>query len=199
MRNKSSLLVACSLAAIGFAQAQFTIPTFDVELKAGACELVPKEQGAFSEYRGILASAGINFHLGQRIALGGFYSRSMSTKANGSYDNAFGDNVTYPAAHQTYGISVRLSTGRKPRFRPYVQASIARHEMYVDFDSYRIANSTLAIGGALGLMTRLSSKLYLILPELTLRKRMEGFYYETSRELLFEYKAGICYNFSKRK
>ncbi|MDL5048560.1 hypothetical protein QQ054_21330 [Oscillatoria amoena NRMC-F 0135] len=198
-----ALLTFCMAALLSSGTvAQLKVPPFEIDLKGGVFytsflnDLVGEMEYV---YAAPIWSAGINFHISQRIALGGYYSGSIG--GNVTLRNDYnGNNIgSFPSAHQVYGVQLRFSAGRNSKVRPYILATIANYEMFIDHESYRIANSSLVYGGALGLMLRLNNALYLTLPEIAVRMRTEGFYFEDSMEPMAEIKVGISYNFSKRK
>ena len=73
-------------------------------------------------------------------------------------------------------------------------------------DTYRVASSTTFFGWSAGLMIRAGSRLYIVLPQINLRFRSEGFFFEEPYGYLFsdysplaEVCAGLSYNIGKKK
>jgi len=187
--------------------AQFRLPAMDIQVKTGVAsldELRDRNNNVYN-YSAPVVHGEINFNISQYFAAGAFISKGLSGKTE-----LFSDNNTatlfYNSSHQSYGVKLRISTGRQPRFRPFTEISYGKFEMYIEKDFYRMATSSTFFGGSIGLMIRLSSRLYLVLPQVSVRPRSDPFYFETSGDFLLsdypsliEITGGLSYNFGKKK
>ena len=148
------------------------------------------------QYENLWAQGELNVQLGQRVALGVFYNKSFF----GSYVSHDGNQDGQDAEHLMYGVLLRLSSGRSVRVRPYLQLKYFKYQMVVHNLGYDVATSASGATTGIGLMIRLSNKLYLNIPDLEF-----GSLFNTGdvlfRENTFMLKAGagITYNFSRRK
>ncbi len=186
--------------------AQFQLPSMDVQLKSGVAfldDMTDSYDNRYS-YQAPLLSGEINFNLSQYFAAGVFYSKGLSGQIE--FNGGPTGSSSYNAGHQTYGLKLRVSTGRQPRFRPFAELNYGKLEMYMEKDLYRISSSSTFFGFSLGLMIRLSDKLYLVLPQFTFRARSDQFFFEEPNNFLFgqypglvEFTGGLSYNFSKKK
>lgn len=183
--------------------AQLHIPAMDVQVKAGItyCPLEKDDNFNNYDYLAPTWSAELNWNINQYFSIGGLWSRSFPgenvTLTIDDYSQ--GKSTNLESMHQFYGLKVRASTGRQPRFRPFVEVSAGKYEMYIDYESYKIATEGNFFGVSIGLMIRLNNTLYLILPQLTLRKRSDPFFFEGANPPFTEATAGLCYNFGKKK
>ncbi|MCI0752046.1 MAG: hypothetical protein L0Y35_09430, partial [Flammeovirgaceae bacterium] len=156
------------------------------------------------EYYSPTVTGEINFHIGQRLALGAFWTKSfegkMQLEMDGQNNFDFGD---YEANHQMYGVNLRLSASRKVGFRPYLLLSYYKFEMYMDMDSYRLANRSNGIGINLGAMIKLNDKFYLNAPDIGIKTYSDAFFFAERKNVLeaplIEFRVGLTYNFTKRK
>ena len=201
-------ITICLLAIAHQGQSQFRLPAFDLSIKGGI-SFIPSLMEEISsdiqiryQYNAPVVSGELNFHLGQRVAIGGFWTRGNG-EVNVELENPLTDLGNYTAGHQMYGASLRLSAPRTRRFRLYNQLSYFKSEMYFDYGSYRAANNTSGLGFTFGAMIKLSDKLSLNFPDVSLRKTFGDFYFMKDNGFmdgaLLELRGGLTYNFSRRK
>jgi hypothetical protein len=207
MSNKNIILSVFLLSLSYFPLlAQFRLPAMDVQIKSGVAILDDMRDRNYNlySYTGPVIHGEINFNISQYFAAGAFISKGLSGQTEFISDNSV--NNSFNSSHQSYGVKLRISTGRQPRFRPFAELSYGKFEMYMEKDFYRIASSSSFLGGSLGLMIRLNSKLYIVLPQLSFRPRSDPFYFEIPGDFLlsdypslFEITGGLSYNFGKKK
>lgn len=207
MRIRRIVLVLFSITCLayqGFAQ----LPSMDIQVKFGITSIADMRDRDNNIYN-YLAPAlvgELNYHISQYFAVGAFYSKSFSAQTEFVPDVSDTDAMSYNSAHQSYGLKMRVSTGRQPRFRPFVELTYGKFEMYIEKDFYRVANSTNYFGGSIGLMIRLNSKFYLVLPQVSIQGRTDPFFFEIPSDIalgsyppIIEIRGGISYNFGKKK
>ncbi len=189
--------------------AQFHLPSMDIQMKSGAAiltDMIDKYNNLYS-YTAPLIYAELNWNISQHFAAGAFLTAGVYSKSNFAFTGEYGSsNTSYGSSHLAYGIKLRASSGRQPRFRPFAEFSYGKLEMDLEKNVYRISNSTNFFGISFGLMIRLGSKLYLVLPQTTLRIRKNGFFFEHPGDYLFssyplfiELTGGLSYNIGKKK
>ena len=156
-------------------------------------------------YSAPMLSGEINWNITQHISLGAFASSGVYSTSNYKVKYSHGE-ASYGGTHSLYGIKLRLSTGRAPRFRPFAEINYGKMQMVMEKDIYRLANSTTFFGLSMGLMIRAGSRLYIVVPQINLRFRSNGFFFEAPNDYLFsdyspfvEYCAGLSYNIGKKK
>jgi hypothetical protein len=99
-----------------------------------------------------------------------------------------------------YGANLRVSAGRAPKLRPYLQLKYFWLETVVQYPGYRIATDRKGYGGGVGLMLRVSNKLYINLIEAEVNMVTDaGSLLFSGGEVFPQFRAGLTYNFSKRK
>ena len=98
-----------------------------------------------------------------------------------------------------YGPTVRISSGRIKNWRPYLNLSFLAVEYVEDKGGYRQAHKTNAGGVGIGIMRRLSNKLYWNVLELSGNILSEKIFWLTESNLIVEAKTGFTYNFGKLK
>lgn len=201
MKNKRLILFALFTLVCTHVAGQFHIPAMDVQTKMGVAFIsdVKDKGNNLYTYSAPFVSGEINIAFTQHIAAGIFYSKGFSSQTKVEAD--FGGTTSYTSSHQLYGLKVRLSTGRQPKWRPFTELSYGQFEMYMQKNSYRISTSSKTVGFSLGLMVRLNNKMYLVIPQLSLRSRTDWFFFETSGKAapLIEVSGGLSYNFGKKK
>jgi Outer membrane protein beta-barrel domain len=207
MSNKKNLILSVLLLMLPGASllAQFRLPAMDVQVKSGVAfldEMRDRNNNEY-DYRAPVIHGEINFNVSQHFAAGAFISKGLSgqTEVVGNDGNTY-----YNSSHQSYGVKLRISMGRQPRFRPFAELSYGKFEMYMEKDFYRISTSSTFFGGSIGLMIRLNNKLYLVLPQISVRPRSDPFFFEvpvdfplSSYPPLIEITGGVTYNFGKKK
>lgn len=187
--------------------AQLSIPSIDFQLKGGV-GVLPDAKDSYDypfSYTAPILYGEINWHITQHFALGAFGSTGVYSQSNYKVESLSGD-ASYGGSHSLYGLKLRLSTGRAPKFRPFTEINYGRLDMYMEKDIYRLASSTTFFGWSMGLMIRAGSKLYIVLPQINLRFRSKGFFFENPNDYLLsdyspfvEYCAGLSYNIGKKK
>jgi hypothetical protein len=182
------LLASLSLGV----NAQLRVPSFDVALKTGYYMINDGNDNSY-KYESIPLHAEVNGHVNQHIAIGYFYQRSV-------YANYHGSGVDISGDHLMHGVNIRLSSGRAPKFRPYLNVKYFSYQTVVNFKNYNVASKGNGASAGFGLMVRLSHRLYLNVAEAEI-----GGLLTTSEVLFNEKKAflqartGVTYNFSRRK
>lgn len=203
--NSASLILLLGLSSTSLF-AQFQLPSMDVQVKGGVTSLYEMRDSDFNTYSYLapVISSELNFNISQYFSLGAFISKGFASKTE--FVSDFSRTSSYPSSHQVYGLKVRVSTGRQPKFRPFGELSYGTFEMYMEKDSYRIATTSRFFGWSLGLMIRLNNKFYLVLPQVSFRIRSDQFYFEApnyfSKESyppIAEITGGLSYNFGKKK
>ena len=181
---------------------QFRLPKFEVQTKVGwaGCNFQDSNNRSY-EYGTLIWSGDLSIPMNQHFSIGVFLSQSMpgAHVAVGGNVGTLNSKATYDVKHQVFGTMLRISANRLKRFRPYVDARVGKFEMYIDHDAYRLANSTIFLGGTLGLMIRLGSRMYVVFPEIALMSRSQSFFFDTGKLPIFELRGGLCFNFDKRK
>lgn len=173
--------------------AQFRIPSFDVEAKGGIAGLLTDNW----DYWMTNYQAGIHFHVNQYVAIGATYYRGTGTIGRDLRDNAFSDEE-FNTEELITGLDVRFSTGRSGKLRPYLSLNYSKVEIASDFGGYRQSGKTNAIGASAGLLLKLGNRMYLNLIDATGRNLSEELFWLDGKTHL-EFKAGLLYNFGKRK
>lgn len=207
MRFKRIILVSFLMNYLtyqGFAQ----LPSMDIQLKSGLTTLVDmrdKDNNLYN-YLSPVIFGELNYNISQHFAVGAFYSKGVGGQTEFVPDVSDTDTEFYNSSHQCYGVKIRASTGRQPRFRPFVELAYGKFEMFLEKDFYRVANSSNYFGWSMGLMIRLNSKFYLILPQVSFRTRTDPFFFEvpgdfvlSSYPTIIEINGGVSYNFGKKK
>ncbi len=186
--------------------AQLRLPSMDIQVKSGVTSMNDMKDDYYKGYNYFspVIHGEINFNISQYFAAGAFMSKGFSGNTEFVSDNAV--SGSFSSSHQAYGIKLRISTGRQPRFRPFAEFSYGQFEMYMEKDYYRIATSSTFFGGSVGLMIRLNGRLYLVLPQFSVRSRSNQFFFEVPGDFLlsqypplFEITGGLSYNFGKKK
>lgn len=190
--------------------AQISVPPLDFQIKSGVAfglDALDKYRNLYN-YTAPLLYAEINWNIGQYVAAGAFVSTGIYSQSSilveSDYPNS--ERVSYKGSHFEYGAKIRLSTGRAPRLRPFTELSYGKLEMFMEKDTYRLASSTNFIGFTLGLMIRVNSRLYIILPQGNFRFRSSGFFFEVPGDYIIgsytpfsEVCIGLSYNIGKKK
>jgi len=187
--------------------AQLRLPSMDIQVKsgiAGLWEMRDQQQNQYN-YTAPVIHGELNFNISQYFSIGGFYSKGLPSQTEYTADDNSGYSF-YNSQHQLYGAKLRVSTGRQPRFRPFAEFTYGYFEMYMDKGLYRDATSSTFIGWSIGLMIRLNNRFYVVLPQLSVRTRLDPFYWEASNDFflspypsIIELTGGISYNIGKKK
>ena len=198
-------LITTVMLMIGFVSAaQLRLPAFDISLKTGYMfmpddyyvEQADGNRFVSYQYESIWAQGEVNVHIGQRIAVGFFYNKSLL----GGYVNHDGDQPAQEAEHLLYGVLLRLSSGRAVKVRPYLQVKYFKNEVVVHQLGYDVANQCTGAAAGLGLMIRLSNKLYLNIPDVELGSLFNsGDILFRDKSMILKAGLGLTYNFSRRK
>jgi len=185
--------------------AQLKPPMFDFQLKAGISVLgifqdLPTEQLLY-EYEAASWTGEGNVNISERFAIGAFYARGADKSAQVIDNSGFGGIVAeYEGAHQFYGLKLRLSSGLRPKLRPFIEVSGGYMNMTVQNDTFNESLNTSLFGGSLGLMIKLNNHVYLVLPQLRILKPTDSFSFSSyNNDLFVELLGGISFNIGKRK
>ncbi len=179
----------------------------DFQLKAGVATLIDVRDSYENSYSYTSPTlyGELNWNITQHVSVGAFGSKGIYSTSNYKVNYSSGD-ASYGGTHSLYGLKLRLSTGRAPRFRPFAEINYGKMQMVMERDTYRLANSTNFFDLSMGLMIRGGSRLYIVLPQINLRFRSNGFFFEAHNDYLFssygpfaEVCAGLSYNFGKKK
>ncbi len=196
------LLLALVLIGPRQVNGQFRLPPFDVEVK-GSVSVFP----GFSNQNSVAGDiervqlfnihAAAHWQLNQNIGIGWFYSRSLD---GGVYThlNDGGKGKTSNALLLMNGPDIRISTGRGKKWRPYLSFNYCKMELINDKVGYRLASKANAFGVSIGVMRKLSNKVYLNLIEIGGRVLWDKPYWFATDKML-EVKMGLTINFGKRK
>jgi len=193
----SILLFVCSSAV-----AQFSLPRFDIEVKAAQCVYPGNDRQQYS----LRALESTNLHLAahvqinQHIAVGWFYSSSMRGQGyNTPNDFKFKFGSGDSKAQMLFtGVDLRLSAGRAVRLRPYLSLNYGKAQIVEDKGSYRLASDLTAFGGSFGLMRRMGNHLYWNIIEIGAKSLSQKLFWSEGAVVL-ELKTGFTYNIGKRK
>jgi len=188
MEFKARYILLLLIVGPVLSQAQFRLPPFEINLKAGYSVMITDGGPQMINLQG-----GLHVPINQYISVGWLYART-------AYGTAYDDEVDkdYTTQELITGPEVRISGGRSRKLRPYLVLSYAKFEIVTDYESYRNASKSSALGGHLGLMLKLGNKMYLNLIEVGMRKLSdEPFWINENAQV--EIKTGLSYNFGKKK
>lgn len=190
-----SCLVAVSIAA----KAQMP---FDLHLKTGAGILRFTDlQDNVYEYNTPIIFAELNWNISPYFAVGTFYSFGLGADTKTTSFNGFNSN-SLTTSHHLYGLKLRVSSGRLRLLRPFFEMQYGQFEMTMNRSNGSGSDLTDFWATSLGLMIKLSDRLYLVAPQFTMRLREHGFSFEKQSDHIFErpyspfaeVTAGISYN-----
>jgi len=198
MASKKSVYTLIFAIATVVASAQFRLPQFDVEVK-GQQNLLPGSggNGNMDFFETSNYYLGAHVQISQHFAVGGFYSNSFR-----GADRYSGDNFSIDNKGQLLlkGLDVRLSSGRSKNWRKYLTLNYSKVQLVEDNGDYRLATKVNAIGASLGIMRKLSNKLYLTVIELGVKSLSEEIFWAgSSNKIMLDAKMGVLYNIGKRK
>ena len=185
LRRVFVLLFSCVAT---FCYAQFSIPSMDVKLYGGA-SLV---QMPNVDFEGIIMGGEINVHINENIAVGGFYSRDFEMSFLGEFSEYDGDQLMY-------GVQVRLSTDRSHKIRPYLNLNYYKSEFVIDYIDFRTAGETTGYGAGLGILVRLTNKLYLNAIDLSIKKPSKDLFLLPDATYIIQAHAGVSYNLGRKR
>lgn len=201
MGYKRRLYLLALLLAPVLVQAQFRLPTMDVEAKFNFNILPSTISNTVDNMQTTGFSGALNIHINQYIGLGWFYQRSISGTTK--YQNRDGGNQSSKDAQILFsGTVLRISTGRGNKWRPYLALSYSKVEIVQSNGGYNVAAKTNAVGANLGIMRRLGNRLYWNVMEAGVKMVKEPPFWFGSKDTnvsMFEVKSGFTYNFGKRK
>jgi hypothetical protein len=204
MASRKKLLVIFALLVTTPAISQFRLPSFEIAIKPGYMMIHEDKNVDGHSYNHIYENLSIqgevSLHIGQRLAVGWFYNRNFfSNYRTETYDGG-PIAADREGKHLMYGANVRLSGGRSARLRPYLQLKYFWLETVITYPGYRVASDLNGCTAGVGLMLRASNKLYINLIEAELNMFLNN------NQMLFKQtdvfpvlRAGLTYNFSKRK
>ena len=186
------------------AYAQFHLPRFDVEIKGGMA-MISADQTMDQTYyvkdaKTFNIQVGAHWQLNQNIGIGWVYTRSMS----GTIGFESGNGSSAPPNDNIFlmmnGPDLRISTGRTRKMRYYLSVNYVALEFVEQKEGYRLAAKTNTFGGGIGMMLRLSNKLYWNIIELNAHPiPSDAIYWLTKTDVILEAKTGFTINFGKRK
>jgi len=201
-RHLGGILIAWF--AIADAQAQFQLPRFDVELKGGMA-LISADQTTDQSYyvknaKTFNFQVGAHWQLNQNIGIGWVYTKSFS----GTIEYETYNGGAAPAPDNIFlmmnGPDLRISTGRTRKMRYYLCVNYVALEFVEQKDGYRLAAKMNTFGGGIGMMLRLSNKIYWNIIELNAHPiPSNSIYWLTKTDVILEAKSGLIINFGKRK
>jgi hypothetical protein len=206
--SHKKIFLSLSFSMICFLSiAQISIPPIDFQIKGGVA-VIPDAKDNYDNpfsYTAPILYGEINWNITQHISLGAFGSTNVNSES--TYKVAYSSGTSsYGGIHALYGVKLRLSTGREPRFRPFAEINYGKLQMVMEKDIYRVSSSTTFFGWSMGLMIRAGSRLYIVVPQINLRFRSNGFFFEKPNDYLLsdyspfvEYCAGLSYNIGKKK
>ncbi len=186
MVSKKLLLSLLLMVFVFCVKAQFRLPQIDVEAK-GAFSLWDNPGNYVGPPQFISWQGGAHIQVNQRIAIGGFYSRSLS----GTVKN--NDGTQNSAQFLMRGIDLRLSAGRSAKLRPYLSLNYSSVEFVEPLGGLNLADKTTATGATLGLMRKLGNNLYWNIVEVNYKKISHAIYWLQS-DFTLEAKTGFTYN-----
>lgn len=192
----SMLFIASTVAA------QVHLPPMELSVKGGATIFEMVDDGGKYSYGAPNWQGEIRWNALQYLSIGAFVSQgSARFKYKGDGSNS---ETRYDGGHTAYGGSLRLSTGRKPRFRPFVEFSWGKFDMYIDKTS-RMKCTGSFFGYSFGLMVKASSRLYIVIPQVNIRVRKTYFDFEVPSDFAFgsygslnDIQGGLILNIGKR-
>jgi len=183
--------------------AQIKPPRADIQLKAGTTSLttfqnLPTGQLQY-EYKVESWMGEANINITERFAIGAFYARGGNTTRPVFPTGIKSYMYEYDGSHQFYGLKLRLSSGLRPKLRPFIEASVGFMNMSLQNDSFSEDLNTSVFGGSIGLMIKLKNNFYLVLPQFKFQKRGDEFSFESYEDPTVEILGGLSINFGKRK
>ena len=187
------LLLFCGVLS----QAQIKLNSFDVELKID--QIFFPGQSNFHRDGDIRSMGmtsiygGVNFQFNQYIALG--FSCARSFWGSASIANMEAEEILLSQK----GLNLRLSTGRAKKWRPYLVLSFAQYKIVQVRETFRLADKLFFPGANLGIMCRLSNKLYLNVMELGLVSTMDEIWFAHNMKEALDLKMGFTYYLGSRK
>jgi hypothetical protein len=193
MNRKFSCLLILVAALTMQANAQFRLPPFEINVKGGFTSLLSKDYNT----QMINVQGGVQVPINQFISVGWIYARTAygNTRNNSSETS----NKDYNTQELITGPEVRISTGRSRKLRPYLSLSYTKFQIVTDYEGYRNASKTNAMGIHAGLMLKLGGRMYLNLIEGGARKLADEPFWLTKGNIQIEIKTGLTYNFGKKK
>ncbi len=195
----TGIFMLCTALTFG----QFRLPSFDISIKpvylgvTDAYRTNGRDQNFMYESMGLQGE--IHLQISQQLAIGWVYNRSAYANYH-EKDSGGGSVVDKDGQHLYYGLDLRLSGGRASKYRPYIQGKYYWMEIVVNQTGYRTAAAWNGVAGGLGLMRRVNNKLYINLIEVEVNMIMPSDAVMFQRDDVFpQFRAGLTYNFSKRK
>lgn len=200
MMKRATTIIILLVGVCINSRAQLRLPTFDIELK-GQQNLLPGSGGSgnFDVFESTNWHGGAHIQIGQHFAVGAFYSRSFRGSDHYRDDNN-STSATKDGLLLLKGIDIRVSTSRAKNWRKYMAINYSKLEVVEDNVDYRLAAKSNAIGASVGIMRKLSNKLYLTVIELGVKKlSTEIFWVGSNSQVIVDAKMGLLYNIGKRK
>ncbi len=183
-----SFIILVSILVSSLCHAQFSIPSMDVKL-AGGASLV---QMPDFDFEGVVLGGELNIHINENIAIGPFFSKGVSMQY-------LTDQEEYQSDQWIYGIQVRLSTDRSHKIRPYLNLNYYKSEFVIDYEDFRTAGETTGYGAGLGLLIRLTNRIYLNAIDLSIKKPAKELFLLPDANFIIQAHAGVSYNFGRKR
>ena len=172
-------------------KAQISLPQFDVELKGGFSIVDSGQNQDIDNSFFSFFQTGLHVQFSQRVALGGFYNRSLSGEVKYGRDGA--SATSYPLSVLMYGIDLRFSAGRSVKWRPYVGLVYGKAEYVQKTGDYNLAASSNVMGVNLGIMRLFGRNFYWNVLEVSARYMPDKIYW-LQADFSLEAKTGFTYN-----
>ena len=186
--SKKLLIILCYSLVSTISNAQFSVPSMDVKL-TGGYSLV---QMPDNDLEGIAFVGELNVHINENIAVGPFISKDLDM-------HFFSEDQEWVADQWIYGIQVRLSTDRSHKIRPYLNFNYYKSEFVVDYEQFRTAGETSGYGAGIGLLIRLTNRIYLNAIDLNIKKPSEDLFLLPGADFIIQANAGVSYNFGRKR
>lgn len=170
---------------------QIRIPQFDIEVKGGYSKIDAGGDDAIDDVGFSFYQVGAHLQFSQRIALGGFYNRSLSGEVK--YGGGDGLNAEYPLSGLMYGVDLRLSAGRSARWRPYFGLVYGKAEFVQKTGGFNLAATSNMMGANLGIMKLFGRNFYWNILEVSARYLPDRIFF-LDADFLVEAKTGFTYN-----
>lgn len=171
--------------------AQFHLPVLELSVKSGVTKTTDLGDAVLVDLR-----SEVNIHINQYVSAGGFYSRSLfgEDEENDNLD------ISSELKSLSYGVRIRLSTGRIYKFRPYVFLTLSKLEIVEKVtDNLNFAGDWTGITYGGGLMIRLSNRLYLNLIEIEYIPAKDAFFFLPPDLNFISFRFGVNYTLGKKR
>jgi len=208
---KKVILTIFLIISFNLLNAQFKLPPMDIQFKPGGNFINGDSDN--QQLAAIDLTGSFYIHVNQYLAGGIFLTRSVFGEyfdegnvevgtSKGAFSSGFNQsdfdgNYQNDADILIYGFSVRLSTGRVGKWRPYLNLNYFKFEVVNHFENFNFSAESNGFGVDLGLMLKLSDKFYLNLIEGSIKKLQDEIFFMGEDLTLFQARIGVTYNFGK--